>query len=83
MSLVLKVTIAPDVNAPTLTKIIEDIYKTHLAVETVKIIDENTLTCLHCHKQFPHPTNAEVDRYGQWIGLFCSQSCHAKGVKVP
>ena len=82
MSPILKVTIAPGVNAPTMAKIVEDIYKTHLAIETVKI-EGDTLTCLHCHKQFPHPTNAEVDRHGSWIGLFCSKACHAKGVKVP
>ncbi len=81
MSPILKVTIAHDVNAPTLAKIIEDIYKTHLAIETVKIY-ENILTCLHCHNQFPHPTNAEVDRYGEWIGLFCSKACHSGGVKT-
>ncbi len=84
MGLILKVAVAPDVNTPTLVKIIEGIYKSHLAVQSVKIDESgDMLTCMHCHKKFPHPTNAEVNRYGEWIGLFCSKACHSKGVKVP
>ena len=81
MSPVLKVTIAPDVNAPTLSKIIEDIYKNHLAIQSVKIDDGEMITCLSCRGEFRRPADVIINRDGLWRGLFCSRECVKNGVK--
>lgn len=79
--ILLNVKIAPDVNAPTLAKIIEEIYADHLAVMSVKIDDSEMITCLACHGEFKRPADAVINREGLWRGLFCSRECVKKGVK--
>lgn len=79
--IVLNVIVAPDVNAPTLKSIIEGIYRSHLAVRTVHISDDELSTCLSCQKQFPIPSDAILRSVGNWRGLFCSEKCRKAGIK--
>lgn len=79
--ILLNVKIAPDVNGATLKKIIEDIYKVHLAIQSVNIDDSEMTECLSCHGEFKRPADEVINREGLWRGLFCSRACAKNGVK--